>query len=37
MAMLRRETRSAEIRSQLDHPIIDADGHLLEFSPSFVD
>ena len=35
--MAKLETRSAEIRSRLDHPIIDADGHLLEFSPSFVD
>ena len=26
-----RESRSARIRSQLDHPVIDADGHIVEF------
>jgi len=30
-------TRSAEIRSRLDHPIVDADGHLTEFGPAFVE
>ena len=35
--MAKLETRSAEIRSRLDHPIIDADRHLLEITPSFVD
>ncbi len=37
MSRARPHTRSAEIRSQLDHPIIDCDGHLSEFLPSFVD
>ena len=30
-------TRSAKIRAQLDHPIIDADGHWLEPVPIFLD
>ncbi len=30
-------TRSAEIRSRLGHPVIDCDGHLSEFLPSYVD
>ena len=30
-------SRSSEIRAKLDHPIIDADGHLLEFLPAFLD
>ena len=37
MARQRQETRSAQIRAQLDHPVIDCDGHLSEFLPSFVD
>ena len=37
MARERQETRSAQIRAQLDHPVIDCDGHLSEFLPSFVD
>ena len=28
-------TRSAAIRAQLTHPIIDADGHALEFGPVY--
>ena len=30
-------TRSAEIRAQVKHPIIDSDGHLLELTPVFLD
>jgi predicted TIM-barrel fold metal-dependent hydrolase len=29
-------SRSAEIRAKLDHPIIDADGHLREFHPLYM-
>jgi len=31
------KSRSAEIRSRLSHPIIDADGHCAEFEPLFLD
>ena len=31
------ETKSAKVRSQLKHPIIDADGHWLEVQPVFMD
>ncbi|SRR5579875_519512 len=30
-------SRSARIRSRLDHPVIDSDGHLFEFHPMVVD
>ena len=30
-------TRSAEIRSRLHHPVIDADAHAIEFGPVFLD
>jgi len=30
-------TRSAEIRSRLNHPVIDADAHAIEFGPVFLD
>jgi hypothetical protein len=30
-------SRAAQIRAQLDHPIIDADAHLNEFYPGFLD
>jgi predicted TIM-barrel fold metal-dependent hydrolase len=30
-------TRAAEIRARLNHPIIDCDGHILEFQPAFLD
>ena len=30
-------TRSAKIRAQLNHPVIDADGHWLEPVPVFLD
>lgn len=33
----REQTRSAAIRARLNHPIIDADGHTLEFQPAFLD
>ena len=29
-------SKSASIRSQLSHPVIDADGHMLEFEPAFL-
>ena len=32
-----KSARSAEIREKLDHPIVDADGHMLEITPVFVD
>ncbi|MBH61689.1 MAG: amidohydrolase [Alphaproteobacteria bacterium] len=28
---------SADVRASLDHPIVDADGHMLEFTPVFLD
>jgi predicted TIM-barrel fold metal-dependent hydrolase len=31
----RPQTRSAEIRAKLDHPVIDCDGHLREFLPIY--
>lgn len=30
-------TRSAEIRARLDHPVIDSDGHMIEFEPDVLD
>jgi len=30
-------TRSSEIRSRLNHPVIDADAHAIEFGPAFMD
>jgi predicted TIM-barrel fold metal-dependent hydrolase len=30
-----RLTRSAELRSQLKHPVIDADGHTIEYGPAY--
>jgi predicted TIM-barrel fold metal-dependent hydrolase len=30
-------TRSAQIRARLDHPVIDADAHINEFYPGFLD
>jgi predicted TIM-barrel fold metal-dependent hydrolase len=32
-----RPTRSAQIRGRLDHPVIDCDGHLREFTPQLLD
>src|SRR5690348_3348297 len=31
------KSRSAEIRARLNHPIIDSDGHTVEFLPAFLD
>jgi len=33
----REQSPSAEIRARLDHPIIDSDGHVLEFQPAYLD
>ena len=30
-------TQSAKVREQLDHPVIDADGHWVELFPIFFD
>jgi len=30
-------TRAAEIRSRLNHPVIDADAHAIEFGPAYLD
>jgi hypothetical protein len=30
-------TRSAEIRARVGHPIIDSDGHVVEFEPALMD
>jgi predicted TIM-barrel fold metal-dependent hydrolase len=32
-----RHSKSAEIRSRLDHPVIDADGHVVELTPLLLD
>src|SRR5262245_27997818 len=37
MAAGKAGSRSAEIRERLTHPIIDADGHLAEYVPTFLD
>jgi predicted TIM-barrel fold metal-dependent hydrolase len=31
------KTRSAQIRARVDHPIIDSDGHVVEFEPALLD
>ena len=31
------ETQSAKVRSRLSHPVIDCDGHMIEFFPAFED
>jgi predicted TIM-barrel fold metal-dependent hydrolase len=31
------KSRSAEIRSRLNHPVIDSDGHTIEFQPAVID
>ena len=31
------EQTAAEIRAGLDHPVVDADGHWLEFAPLVLD
>ena len=30
-------SRAADIRASLDHPVVDADGHMLEYAPVFLD
>ena len=30
-------TRSAQIRARLEHPVVDADGHAIEFGPVYLD
>src|ERR1041384_5615189 len=30
-----KRTRSAQIRAQLKHPVIDADGHTIEYGPAY--
>jgi len=37
MAPSEPSTRSARIRAELDHPIIDGDAHLTEFYPGFLE
>jgi predicted TIM-barrel fold metal-dependent hydrolase len=32
-----RTTRSAQIRARVNHPIIDSDGHVVEFEPALLD
>jgi predicted TIM-barrel fold metal-dependent hydrolase len=33
----RQRTRSARIRARLDHPVVDVDGHLIEYPPTYVE
>ena len=35
--MASSESRSAHIRSRLSHPVIDADGHIVESTPVLLD
>jgi len=37
MPLDERESRSLRVREQLDHPVIDGDGHVQEFHPIFVE
>jgi predicted TIM-barrel fold metal-dependent hydrolase len=37
VAYVSRRTRSTEIRERLDHPVLDCDGHLREFTPEWFD
>jgi len=37
MRVQKRRTRSTEIQEQLDHPVIDCDGHLCEFTPQVLE
>jgi predicted TIM-barrel fold metal-dependent hydrolase len=32
-----RPTRSAQIRARLNHPVVDADGHAIEYGPVYLD
>ncbi len=34
---LAQESKSAAVRARLDHPVIDADGHTVEFEPALLD
>ncbi len=34
---LAQTSKSADIRARLDHPVIDADGHTVEYEPLFLD
>jgi predicted TIM-barrel fold metal-dependent hydrolase len=36
-SQVRTGSRSREIKEQLDHPVIDSDGHMLEFEPAVFD
>jgi predicted TIM-barrel fold metal-dependent hydrolase len=37
MSMENKKSKSAELRSRMNHPIIDSDGHTVEFEPGFFD
>jgi predicted TIM-barrel fold metal-dependent hydrolase len=37
MAIDTETSESAEIRARLNHPVIDSDGHMLEFEPAIID
>lgn len=37
MAVRSPSTKAAEIRAKLNHPIIDTDGHTVEFTPAYLD
>ena len=37
MPMAANGSKSAKVRAQLNHPIIDTDGHTVEFTPVFFD
>ncbi|MGH7985973.1 MAG: amidohydrolase family protein [Candidatus Binataceae bacterium] len=37
MSITKPSTRSAEIRARAGHPIIDSDGHVVEFEPALLD
>jgi predicted TIM-barrel fold metal-dependent hydrolase len=37
MAMTTQSSRSAEIRARINHPVIDCDGHMIEFEPDVLD
>ena len=30
-------SKSAAVRARIDHPVIDSDGHMIEFEPGFID
>ncbi|CAN5691368.1 hypothetical protein BH20ACI3_BH20ACI3_08840 [soil metagenome] len=37
MAMNTQASKSADIRARLGHPVIDSDGHMIEFEPAIID